>query len=342
MILKLVNNTANIKTYASGAVTLPANGTVTVVAANQLATAVDGNLFSDVSQNNVSVSDNINSFVVNDGLVYLNRIVLTQTSINDASGTAITSTLVGSKQSLDVNVSQNANNADNIGSGSITALNVAVTATTQGCSSIQFVVAGTWSATLTIQGTVDGVNWNITQGDVDATDTISSTITLNSLITIPCAGFSQVRLIATAYASGTATVTYDASVGVSLVEIYSTNASSLLATIRLNDGSGNVINSNNNQLQTRDVINTAGQNRAQSITTSSAEALGGTTILVNRKFISLTPTNGTIYWGFTSGITTSSGTPIFKNQSVTIGVTDNVHVYVIAAQTTDCRIAEGS
>lgn len=102
MVLKLINNTASIKTYASGLVTLPANGNVTVIASLQLATAIDGNLFVDVQDSNVSISDNVNSFVVSDGLVYLNRIVLTQPSINDASGVAITSTLFGAKQRLDV------------------------------------------------------------------------------------------------------------------------------------------------------------------------------------------------------------------------------------------------
>jgi hypothetical protein len=108
------------------------------------------------------------------------------------------------------------------------------------------------------------------------------------------------------------------------------------------DSSGNPVASVNSQLQARDVINTAGQYRAQSVTTSAAEALGAASILVNRKFISLTPTNGTIYWGFSNAVTTSSGTPIFKNQTYTIAATDNVHVYVIAGSTVDCRISEGS
>lgn len=112
--------------------------------------------------------------------------------------------------------------------------------------------------------------------------------------------------------------------------------------VKNQDGSGNNINSNNNQLQVRDVINTAGQNRAQSVTTTAAEALGGATILANRKFLSMTPTAGTIYWGFTSGVTVATGTPIFKNQTMTLAVTDNVHIFVIAASTIDSRMAEGS
>lgn len=120
-----------------------------------------------------------------------------------------------------------------------------------------------------------------------------------------------------------------------------TNASAVKA--QLQDNAGNGINSNNSQLQVRDVINTAGQNRAQSVSTTAAEALGAATILANRKFISITPTNGTVYWGFTNGVTTASGTPIFKNTPAVFSFTDNVHIYLICASgTVDCRIAEGS
>lgn len=111
---------------------------------------------------------------------------------------------------------------------------------------------------------------------------------------------------------------------------------------QLQDNAGNALNSTNNQLQVRDVINTSGQYRAQSVTTSAAEALGAATILVNRKYLSIVPTNGTVYWGYSNAVTTTTGSPIFKNQYFTIATTDNIHIYVIAGATTDCRITEGS
>lgn len=95
-------------------------------------------------------------------------------------------------------------------------------------------------------------------------------------------------------------------------------------------------------LRTADIVNTSGQYRAQSVTTTAAEALGAATILANRKSVTITPTNGTIYWGYSNAVTTSSGTPIFKNQCMSFAVGANVHVYVISASTVDCRISEGS
>lgn len=95
-------------------------------------------------------------------------------------------------------------------------------------------------------------------------------------------------------------------------------------------------------LRTADIINTSGQARAQSVTTSAAEALGAGTILANRKSLTVTPTNGTVYWGYANTVTTSTGTPIFKNQTYSWCIGSNVHVYLIAGSTTDCRITEGS
>jgi hypothetical protein len=92
----------------------------------------------------------------------------------------------------------------------------------------------------------------------------------------------------------------------------------------------------------QDIINVSGQYRAQSVTTSAAEALGAASILTNRKMLSITPTNGTIYWGFSNAVTISSGSPIFKNQTITFAVGPNVHIYIIAGATTDVRITEGS
>ena len=95
-------------------------------------------------------------------------------------------------------------------------------------------------------------------------------------------------------------------------------------------------------LRVADIVNTSGQYGAQSVTTTAAEALGAATILANRKSLTITPTNGTIYWGFSNTVTTTTGSPIFKNQSMSFAIGANLHIYVIAAATTDCRIAEGS
>jgi hypothetical protein len=95
-------------------------------------------------------------------------------------------------------------------------------------------------------------------------------------------------------------------------------------------------------LTVRDSINTLSINGAISISTTAVEAKVGASRLTNRKFISITPTNGIIYWGSSSSVTIVSGTPVFKNQSLTMAFTDNVAVWLISAATVDVRIVEGS
>lgn len=96
------------------------------------------------------------------------------------------------------------------------------------------------------------------------------------------------------------------------------------------------------QLPARDIINISSQYRVQSVTTTAAEALGGATILANRKMIAITPTNGTLYWGTNSSVTSTTGTPIFANTTLFLSFSDNVHVFVIGTATTDVRVMEAS
>lgn len=103
-----------------------------------------------------------------------------------------------------------------------------------------------------------------------------------------------------------------------------------------------VLSSDQSSLLTSDIINVAGQYRAQSVTTTAAEALGASTILASRKSLTITPTNGIIYWGYSNSVTSTTGTPIFKNQTLAFAVGPSVHIYLISAGTIDCRITEGS
>jgi hypothetical protein len=100
--------------------------------------------------------------------------------------------------------------------------------------------------------------------------------------------------------------------------------------------------SGNNDLQVRDSINTAISSGAITVSTTVVEAKVGASRLTNRKVIVITPTTGVIYWGSSSGVTSATGTPIFKNQSLTLSFTDAIPVYLIGTAGTDVRIVEGS
>jgi len=93
-------------------------------------------------------------------------------------------------------------------------------------------------------------------------------------------------------------------------------------------------------LKVVDEIESSAQYRAQSVTTTASEALGGATVLVTRRLIIITPTTGPIYWGTTAGVTIATGQPIFKNQTFVISINSIVRIYLIAAATTDVRVLE--
>lgn len=133
---------------------------------------------------------------------------------------------------------------DSSGSGSIAALNATVAAITTGCSTASFTVLGTWVATLLFEGTSDGTNWETINGTIVALDVVTQFIQTNQSISIPCGGFSQVRLRASAYTSGTANVTWNAGVGLIAVSVFNNVASALNAQVVGNVASGSADSGN--------------------------------------------------------------------------------------------------
>lgn len=330
--------------------TVPGNGSPTSATGLNIALSIPCGGFNQMRvRASVYVSGTaVITYNVGQGLNTLQVFNLTPSALQvtnrtqDSSGNGITSTLVGSKQSLDCNVSKIVTAIDNTSSGTIVALNGTVIANTNGCSSVTFDVTGIWTATIVIEATVGDGAWFIVNGDVDVSDSISSSFTANTFVTVPCGSFSQVRLRASLFTSGTISITWNSSVGSGVIEVFNTNPASLMTKAQLQDNSGNAILAINNQMETRDVLNVSSQYRAQSITTTAGEALGAGTILVNRKLLHVTPTNGTIYWGYSNTVTTATGTPIFPNSTLWLSVTDNIHVWIIAGTTIDARIGEVS
>lgn len=78
--------------------------------------------------------------------------------------------------------------------------------------------------------------------------------------------------------------------------------------------------------------------------TSAVELKVGGSKLTNRKFASLdNSSNSTLYWGWTSGVTTANGTRIYKDQKVYWNVGPNQTIYIIAGSAGNTtRITEGA
>lgn len=100
------------------------------------------------------------------------------------------------------------------GSGTITSLNGTVAALTEGFSTASFSVTGTWSGALILEATIDDINWFTIQGLNTANASLTSIFGSSAFqVTAYCGSFSQVRLRAYIYTSGTANVAWDTSHG---------------------------------------------------------------------------------------------------------------------------------
>lgn len=94
--------------------------------------------------------------------------------------------------------------------------------------------------------------------------------------------------------------------------------------------------------QVFDIANVSSQYRSISVSTTAVQALGAATTLANRKLIVITPTGGTVYWGTSNAVTTSSGFPLFANQTLSLAFGVNIQVYLIAASATSVMVLEAS
>jgi hypothetical protein len=131
------------------------------------------------------------------------------------------------------------------GSGTIAALNQTVVASTAGYGSSFFNITGTWVGTITFQAHNGDFNWGNIYVYLAATGSYaSSSTTVNTTVQLNCAGYVQVRAIATAWTSGTATLSWDSAAYPHQLQIYNPNsAANLLTTAYTVDGNGNIIGS---------------------------------------------------------------------------------------------------
>ena len=79
------------------------------------------------------------------------------------------------------------------------------------------------------------------------------------------------------------------------------------------------------------------------VTTAAIEAKVGATALAGRKLITIQPKGNGIYWGRNSGLDTSNGTELHKDQTLAINADETAPIYLIAASgTIDVRITESA
>jgi hypothetical protein len=102
--------------------------------------------------------------------------------------------------------------------------------------------------------------------------------------------------------------------------------------------------SSNGDLKTANVSNNGGVQAALNVGTSAVEVKVGASPYTERKSVTVfNNSNNTIYWGYTNAVTTSSGTPIFKNQQVEWAVGTGTSIWLIAGSAgNNTRITENA
>lgn len=103
------------------------------------------------------------------------------------------------------------NTIDATASGTIAAAAQNVALALNGKSGVAVQITGTWVGTLQFEGTVDGTNWVAVNGVFAGSSTPGPTTTTNGIVRVTPSGLAQFRITATAWTSGTATITIRAS-----------------------------------------------------------------------------------------------------------------------------------
>lgn len=211
------------------------------------------------------------------------------------------------------------------GSGTIAVLNAAVTMPCANDSTVGALVTGTWAATLAFEGTVDDTTWFSIPG-VTPFGASSVSETINGAYFMNCAGMSQVRIRASAYTSGTATIVWNSDAGTA-------------------NYSQNVDVSPTMEYGTYDIINNGTSSGNITVGTSSILASVSGTNFANRKVLEVY-NNGTVivWYGATSGVTAMTGLPIFPGTGKVFAFgPSSGNVYLISGTTgQDIRVFEGA
>jgi hypothetical protein len=233
-------------------------------------------------------------------------------------------------------------------SNNLGAINAAVTMSVANKTSAMIQVTGTFVATLSLEGTVDGSTWVTLGGTLVTriTGAVGSTITTTGVYQYRCAGFVQTRVRVSSYTSGTAVVSINLSNGgqvgvdspVALVSTtYATSSTQLPASLgqKAMTASMAVVPASDYTPPASLVPGAVTVKNAQITAGTSAirlttDAAAPSSTRRKLQFMIDPDSTATFFMG-TSGVTTSTGFKLFPG--VTYDLKDDVNDYYIISNT---------
>lgn len=232
--------------------------------------------------------------------------------------------------------------------GSLTALNSNLELDPIQKDSHLVVVSGTWVGTISFQVSTDGINW-ITATTVNLTSgAVVASVTTNGNFVMVTAGCKVARVIMTAYTSGSASITSEGSQFSQYISVIQGAATSIANSwpIKITDGTDTASVSSTNDLAVSDGLSNGGVHGALTLTTGGTayEAKVGVSRLPNRKNLTITALDD-MYWGYDNTVTTSTGSPLYKNQVIIfdIDADSTFQVWLVAATNSKtARITEST
>lgn len=100
---------------------------------------------------------------------------------------------------------------------------------------------------------------------------------------------------------------------------------------KISDTSGNTLSSYDSQLSVADITNGGGSHGALTVGTTAVLISVSGTNLVNRKSLTIYNNgNANMYWGLSSAVTTSTGTPIPTGYTAVWAAGSSTNIYIIS------------
>jgi len=220
--------------------------------------------------------------------------------------------------------------------GSITAVSQTIDLTSPNQSTSIIQLAGTWAGTLVVEGSNDNSTYYIIPALESSASNLPITgMTANGVYVAQTNGYQYIRLRSSLWTSGTGTVT-----------VYGSDAASLISTISVIRGGsdGTIVGNALDRLKVIDGLRNGGVHGSLTLTTGGTtyEAKVGGSRLANRKSLTITALDD-MFWGYDNTVTTSSGTPLYKNQQIIFAIDPDstFQVWLVAsANSKVARIAE--